>query len=253
MSAIVDLRDAPIVLAANKWTPLVVRDPATMRGVVVHSWGSPVGTSPQQRRKYGGQRMALAHRAREAGYTISAGVDAAGDPLVVLAHPVERYTYTSDAGCRDFISVGIFGLFAYDERKRSPVRHAAESPALLAAVDLALREAVRLIENDGPHLLVTHRQCCNGPRDHFACPGELVVSMALRSSAVAEGLLIADPDLMLNAKYSKPWPEHWRRHHDAARIAVCPPPVSSARVSSEHHALPLMPVGSEGSEDTQAA
>lgn len=209
---VIDLRSEPNILAPGKWTALERRDPATMRGVVVHSWASPVGTTAAQRQAHGSQRMALAHRAREAGYGISAGVDARGEPLVVLAHPVERYTYTSDAGCRDFVSIGVFGLFAYDDRKRSPTRHTAVSDALAEAVDIAMREAVAQIENDGPHLLITHRQCCNGRRDHFACPGDGVAKMVAQSSAVADGLLVIDPDLMLDPKHSKPWPEHWRQH-----------------------------------------
>lgn len=209
---VIDLRDEPNILAPGKWTALVSRDPATMRGVVCHQWASPVGTTSAQRQAHGGQRMALAHRAREAGYGISAGVDERGQPLVVLAHPVERYTYTSDAGCRDFVSVSVYGLFAYDDRKRSPTRHTAITDALAEAVDIALREASAQIGSDGPHLLITHRQCANGPRDHFACPGESVAKMVAQSSAVADGLLVIDPDIVLDAKYSKPWPEHWRRH-----------------------------------------
>lgn len=209
---VVDLRSEPNILAPGKWTPLVTREPATMRGVVIHSWASPVGTTGAQRQAHGGQRMALAHRARGAGYGISAGVDARGEPLVVLAHPVERYTYTSDAGCRDFVSIGVFGLFAYDDRKRSATRHTSITEALREAVDIALREAAAQIENDGPHLLITHRQCCNGRRDHFACPGESVTMMVAQSGAVVDGLLVIDPDLVLDHEYSRPWPEHWRRH-----------------------------------------
>ena len=209
---VIDLRAEPIILAPGKWTALERRDPATMRGVVVHSWAAEVGTTGAQRQAHGSQRMALAHRAREAGYGISAGVDERGVPLVVLTHPVERYTYTSDAGCRDFVSIGVFGLFAYDDRKRSPTRHTSITDALAEAVDIALREAVAQIENDGPHLLITHRQCCNGRRDHFACPGDGVAKMVAQSSAVADGLLVIDPDMVLDPKYSKPWPEHWRQH-----------------------------------------
>ncbi len=210
---VIDLRAEPVILKPGKWTALVRRDPSTMRGVVVHSWASAVGTSAQQRAALGGdQRLALAHRAREAGYGIGAGVDAQGRPLVVLAHPVERYTFTSDAGCRDLVSVGVFGVFPYDDRKRSRVRHTAITDALREAVDIALREAAAQIENDGPHLLLTHRQMCNGPRDHFACPGEAVAMMAAQSGAVADGLLVIDQDMLLDAKHSKSWPEHWRRH-----------------------------------------
>ena len=257
-AAVIDLRGEAVVLAPKKWTALVRRDPSTMRGVVMHSWGTSVGTTSAVRRKYGSQRLALAHRAREAGYTISAGVDAAGDPLVVLVHPVERYTYTSDAGCRDFVSIGVFGAFAYDERKRSPVAHANSSPALTEAIDIALREAAATISApvgpDRPRLLITHRQCCNGRRDHFACPGELVVAMALSTSAMRDdALFVADPDIVLDAKFSRAWPEHWRRHQPVARIAVCPEPVSSALVCAEHHALPLMPVGDDGSDATHDA
>ncbi len=249
---VIDLRGEPVILAPGKWTALVKRDPSTMRGVVLHSWASPVGTSAQQRQAHGSQRLALAHRAREAGYGISVGVDEGGEPLVVLAHPVERYTFTSDAGCRDFVSVGVFGLFPFDDRKRSTVRHAEVTEDLRAALDIALREAVAQIENDGLHVLVTHRQTCNGPRDHLACPGESVAMMAAQSGAVADGLLVVDADLVLT-EHARPWPDHWRRHirtesrpRETAPVVVSPmAEASRLATSSRPFDGPLAPVAAQ--------
>lgn len=210
-----DLRREPIELTRNEWSPSLQRDPDELRGVILHAWGSKVGTEARLRRKYG-EPLALARRGLAVPYTISAGVDASGRPVVTLAHPVERYTHASDAGNAHFIAVGVHGVFAYDNRIRSPERHSAESDALAEAIDLALREAVKMLASGGPHLLITHRQTCNDARDHFACPGESVVAMALQSSAVSGGLLIPDPDLVLAPPHSKPWPEHWRRHIKAS-------------------------------------
>jgi hypothetical protein len=230
LPSVFDLRGEPHQLTAREWSPSVTRDPAELRGVILHAWGTKVGTEGRFRRKFG-EPLALARRGLQAPYTISAGVDSQGRPVVSLAHPVQRYTHASDNGNAHFIAVGIFGRFAYDNREHSPSAHTAESDALLEAIDLALREAVKMLTSDGPHLLVTHRQACNGARDHFACPGESVVAMALKSSVVTEGLLIADSDLVLAPPHSKPWPEHWRRHlgasvevpaHDVPRThAVC--------------------------------
>jgi hypothetical protein len=218
-ASVLDLRDQPHQLTPREWSAGVSRDPSELRGVILHAWGCNVGTTGANRRKYG-EPLALARRGLQVPYTISAGVDSKGRPVVSLAHPVHRYTHASDAGNAAFIAVGIFGAFAYDNREFAPGRHTAESDALAEAIDLALREAVKMLTGDGPHLFITHRQACNGARDHVACPGESVVAMALRSGVVAEGLLIADPDLVLLPPHSKPWPEHWRRHLGAPVVLV---------------------------------
>lgn len=204
-----DLRDVPCELAASRWTPHVPRDPADLRGVVLHSWGTPVGTTFAARRRFGEAR-ALALRSLAAPYTVTAGVTRAGVPVVAIAHPVERYTYASDAGNAHYLAVGVMGLFPFTEDRRKP-KHSAMTEGLAAAIDKALDVAASLLP-EGPHALVTHRQCINGKGDHAACPGEAVVAAALRSQAVICGALVPDPDLVLVAEFGRVWPVEWRRH-----------------------------------------
>lgn len=228
-----DLRAAPCRLGRREWQPRLRRDPSEFAGVVLHSWGTKVGTTGANRIRHGSEVRALADRALDVPYGITCGVTAlSGEPVVTIAHPIERYTNASDAGNRHWLAVGVMGLFAYDAALHNPARHTAVTDALLAAIDHALREAVRLVHEaqmraDGlsdddiaelggscgrPLALITHRQCANEPRDHFACPGEAVVEAALASDAVRSGLLVPDPDRVLLPEFGKPWPESWRRH-----------------------------------------
>lgn len=209
-----DLSAEPVVLRAGRWNPLARRDPAAFRGIVSHSWASKVGTTAAERLKHG-EPLALARRALEAPYNISAGVTSRGAPIVALAHPVTRYTYASDAGCREFISIGIMGAFPFEEKTRNATRHTALTEAMFAAVDGAMEWAAELLAahaGDGPHIYITHRQCINGRGDHVQCSGEAVVQMCLASQAVASGRIIADPDLVLVPDFGRPWPASWRSH-----------------------------------------
>jgi len=206
-----DLSGDPVRLAARRWTPHKTRRREDMRGVISHSWASKVGTTATERLRHG-EPLALARRAAEAPYNISAGVTARGVPIVVLAHPIERYTYASDAACSDFISIGIMGLFPFEEVKRNADRHTALSAAMFAAVDAAMEWAAELLQDDGPHIYITHRQAINGLGDHVQCSGEGVVQMCLASRAITSGRIIADPDLVLVPKFGRPWPASWRSH-----------------------------------------
>lgn len=226
-----DLRGEPPQLPDGRWTPHVRRDPAQLRGAALHGWGvRQVGTLASQRARYG-EPLALARRALRTPYGVTAGVTAHGKvPVVAIAHPLERYTYASDAGNMHFLAIGIMGLFPFVEAQRSVHRHTPDSEALQAAVDRALEVAADLFAEHGVRepLLVTHRQCVNGKRDHVCCPGEAVVQMALRSPAYELGGFRADPDLVLDGRHGLPWPEEWRHH-------LSP---TSARAEKREHAEP---------------
>lgn len=241
---VVDLRGEACVLRRGQWSPHTPRKREALRGVVLHQWASPVGTEARLRQRYKSEAEALGRRGAKAPYTISAGVgQLTGVPVVSLAHPPERYTFASDDASGDYIAVGVMGLFPFEEHDRRP-HHTEVSDALQAAVDRALQEAVAMLDGNGPWPLITHRQAINGAGDHACCPGEAVVMMALRSSAVRDGLLVPDPDHVILPEFGKAWPESWRRHL---------PEVSAARVASEHHALPFSPVGEDGSDATHDA
>jgi hypothetical protein len=130
-----DLRGEPHQLAAGEWTPHVRRDPAELRGVVLHQWAvTQVGTMSSLRARYG-EPLALARRGLSTPYTISCGVTANGGvPVVSIAHPLERYTYASDAGNRHYLAIGVMGLFPFVESARSEALRAAVSRALLVAM-----------------------------------------------------------------------------------------------------------------------
>lgn len=209
-----DLRGEPVALEPREWSPRRRREPARLLGVVLHQWGSKVGTTGANRLRHG-EPEALARRAPAAPYHVSCGVTRSGVPVVALAHPLERYTHASDAGNLSYISVGVMGLFPFEAEQRNPARHSPVTDVLRAAVDRALLEAALMLEaaqpGGGPWHLVTHRQCANGQDDHFACPGEDVVDMAVRSLVVTGGALVPDPDLVLLPEHGKPWPAAWRR------------------------------------------
>lgn len=232
-----DLREVDHQLARNEWTPHLTRDPADLLGVVLHAWGvRSVGTMSSMRARYG-EVLALAMRALATPYGISCGVTALGGvPVVAIAHPIARYTFASDAANANYLSIGVMGLFAYnvdDPRDK----YTEMTPTLGKAIGVALQVAADLLPGNGPHALITHRQCANQHDDHLACPGELLVAEALASSAVRDGRLVADPDLVILPKFGKAWPEHWRRHlarpqeADAERPQECPPSVDGAGVS----------------------
>lgn len=219
-----DLRAERCRLERHEWQPRLRRDPSEFAGVVLHSWGTKVGTTGANRIRLGSEARALADRALDVPYGISCGVgELTGEPVVAIAHPAERYTNASDAGNRHWIPVGVMGLFAFLAAHHNPARHTAVTDALRAAINAALFYAVSQLAEAGldpesrfiegrPFALITHRQCANGPRDHVACPGEAVVEMALASDVVRSGLIVPDPDRVLLPEFGKPWPESWRRH-----------------------------------------
>lgn len=215
-----DLRGEPCELDAGEWNPRRVRDVAALRGVVLHGWGAKVGTTEKARRRYG-EAEALARRGLAVPYGISCGVTRGGVGVVSIAHPLERYTYASDAGNAAYLSIGVMGLFPFEEDKRT-AKHSAMTEALAATIDAALAAAVDLLAkaagaNASPWSLIAHRQCINERGDHFACPGEAVIAAALRSAPVADGHLVHDPDLVLVSGHGKPWPDAWRRHLPSPR------------------------------------
>ena len=210
---VVDRRVDPCRLLRNQWSPHHVRDPAKFKGIAIHQWATKVSTEGRLRIRYGSEAEALGRRGVKVTYGISAGVgEIEGVPVVSLAHPPERYTYASDSACSDYISIGVMGLFPYTEDQRVAGKHTEVTPALIAAVNEAIEQAIAQMQGDGPWALITHRQGINGRGDHEECPGEAVVAMALMSDAVKDGRLVPDPDLVLVPKWGKPWPEAWRRH-----------------------------------------
>lgn len=223
-----DLRGEPPQIPEARWTPHVRRDPAQLRGVALHGWGvRQVGTLASQRARYG-EPLALARRALRAPYGITAGVTAHGKvPVVAVAHPLERYTYASDAGNMHFLAIGVMGLFPFVEAQRSVYRHTPHLAAMQAAVDRALEVAADLLAEAGVRapLLVTHRQLVNGKLDHVCCPGQAVVQMALRSPSFELGGFRADPDLVLDREHGLPWPAEWRAALPAqpAKVHDLPP------------------------------
>lgn len=224
--AIFDMSDEPAVLRRSRWNPRRQREPFDLRGIVLHQWDTPVGTTAEKRALYG-EAKALAIRAMRAPYTISAGVtQLGGEPIVALAHPVERYTYASDAGCSGWLAIGVMGKFPFEEAVRT-VAHAAMDAALAAAVMTAVDLAARLIgaTHASPRAMITHRQAINERGDHGECPGEAVVAMALRSSAVQLGSLVPDPDLVLVEGHGQVWPPAWRRHLPPRTESWPAPPV----------------------------
>lgn len=212
-----DLSAEPVQISRRQWNPHKVRDPGLLRGIVLHQWESPVGTMAVNRARYG-EAEALARRGLATSYTIDAGVARhSGEPVVVLAHPVSRYTHASDSACGEWIAIGVMGRFAYDdERDPSARAYTEETPALILAVGAAIDLAVRLLAGDdndaGPWALITHRQAVNGRGDHRECPGEAVVRMAMMADAVRRGVIVPDPDMVLVPEWGLPWPSHWRRY-----------------------------------------
>lgn len=216
MSAEVRLFDftrEPCVMRPRRWVSWRRRDPSTFLGVVLHQWAARVGINARQRELAGGEVEAFARRAIRAPYTISCGVSPDSQtPVVAVVHPVERYTNASDAGNASYISVGVMGLFAFQQDRAVPGKHTERSEVLQAALDVALEVAASMLPAGSPRLLITHRQTINGLKDHERCPGELPVAMACASRVVAEGLLVPNPDVTLLADWGRPWPAWWRRH-----------------------------------------
>ena len=218
-------------LSPNEWSRHKRRDPAEMVGAVVHQWASPVGTTPKNRARYGGEAAALAHRGLAVPYTLVAGVTArSGEPIAALCHPVERYTFASDNACGQYVAIGVMGLFPFEESGRT-VKHTQVTAALAAAVDECLAWVAELLDPhraaDAPPMsLITHRQAVNGRADHVQCPGEAVVAMACASDWVRLGAFRPLPDLVLVDGVGKPWPASWRAHLPAMDQAPAPAPTT---------------------------
>mgnify|MGYP006374144973 FL=1 len=220
---VIDLRARPHRLTPHEWSPHVRRDPARIVGIVLHQWGTPVSPKADDLLRLG-PVAALAERALGVPYGISVGVAQTKDGprgVVVLAHPIERYTHASDAGNRDYLAIGVMGRHPFREEERVDSRHAPMTDVLRAAISVAIGEAMHMIDDasrgganadHGALRLITHRQCANGPRDHFSCPGEAVLSAALDSVAVMNGAVVPNPELVLLPEFGKPWPAEWRRH-----------------------------------------
>jgi hypothetical protein len=240
-----DLSGEQHEMTAREWNPRKHRERRRFRGVVLHSWDTPVGTTARNRALHG-EEEALARRALGTPYTISAGVARhPGAPVVVLAHPLARYTNASDAGNSEWLAIGVMGRFPYendDVPMDSARAYTEESAALVLAVGAALDLAVRLLQgNDrdaGPFALITHRQTINGVGDHRACPGEAVVRMALHAEAVRRGVLVPDPDLVLVEEHGRLWPASWRRH--LPTFSAPPVAAPAPKVATLH--LPPPPV-----------
>lgn len=220
-----DLSCEPHELSPGEWNPRRGRDPAALVGVVMHEWATDVGTTIKNRIRYG-EEMALARRCLATPYNVCAGVTRYSNrPVVSYAQPLERYTHASDAACGFWLSIGVMGLFPFEEARRT-VKHTEVTDALRAAVADALAWAAELLDpyhsGDEPLRIITHRQAINGKGDHECCPGEAVVAMACGSEWVRSGLFVPEPDLALIAGWSKPWPESWRRH----LLAPAPTPAS---------------------------
>lgn len=210
-----DLSREPHRLTPREWNQHRRRNPAEIVGVVLHQWATDVGTTIADRLRYG-EPEAFARRCLATPYNICAGVTRyGGQPVVSYAQLLERYTHASDAACGHWLSIGVMGLFPFEEARRT-VKHTPLTDALRAAVDDALAWAAELLDphhpDESPLRLITHRQAINGKGDHECCPGEAVVAMACASEWVRSGTFVPEPDLALIEKWSRPWPESWRRH-----------------------------------------
>lgn len=235
-----DLRGEPVQLTRREWNPHRRRDPAALRGIVLHSWDTPVGTMPVDRARHG-EPLALARRGLSVPYTISCGVTQhSGEPVVVLAHPPERYTHASDAACGEWLAIGVMGRFAFDAHDaeaNGSRTFTADCPALALAVGAAIDLAARLLGGpderyeDAPLRLITHRQAINGRGDHRECPGEAVVTMALRSDAARRGIVVPDPDLVLVPEWGRSWPDCWRAHLPTFAAPAVPPAALPKRIA----------------------
>lgn len=219
-----DLREEPHRLRSDEWRRSK-RDPAKSRGIVLHQWDTPVGTTALNRRLYG-EPGALARRALGCPAHISVGVTQLGGvPVVSLAHPLDRYGFHGDAANAGYIGFEVMGFFPFLEEHRT-MHHTKITPALRAAVRVGLKAALDLLDqwtgSQGPWELITHRQGCNSKGDHVRCCGEAVVQMACEALPELEGRLIAVPGLVLDPQWSQPWPEAWKRHLPEEKSQVTP-------------------------------
>lgn len=231
-----DLRAEPCELRQGEWAPLVTRSAEDQRGVCLHSWGTAVGTTIANRRRWGSEAHALARRALAAPYHISWGVTRRGVPVVALAHPVERYTFHGDHANRDFVGIGGMVYAPSYERSRTTA-HTVITDAHRAAMDMALElAAVEYFGGREGLNLIAHRNACNQASDHYGCCTEAVVALACGSSAVSSGVFIPRPDVRLH-DLSRAWKPDWRRHIVAAAPPTTAPPVDEQAVTDAQMAI----------------
>ena len=218
-----DLRAEPCELARGQWAPSVERIAEDQRGVCMHSWGTSVGTTIANRRRYGSEAEALARRALSVPYHISWGVTRGGVPIVALAHPVERYTFHGDHANKAFVGIGAM-VYAPAYERGKTTAHTLITDAHRAAMDMALElAAVEYLGGREGLDLIAHRNACNHPSDHYGCCTEAVIALACGSSAVASGVFIPRPDVRLH-DLSRAWRPEWRRHIMASAPPVAAPP-----------------------------
>jgi len=231
-----DLRNESCELGPHEWAPLVTRSAEDQRGGCLHSWGTVVGTTIANRRRWGSEAHALARRALSARYHISWGVTRGGVPIVALAHPVERYTFHGDHANRDFVGIGGMVYAPAYERSRTTA-HTVITDAHRAAMDMALElAAVEYLGGREGLDLIAHRNACNQSSDHYGCCTEAVVALACGSSAVSSGVFIPRPDVRLH-DLSRAWKPDWRRHIVASAPPTTVPPVDEQAVADAQMAI----------------
>lgn len=184
--------------------------------ILIHQFGTVLGTSPRQREAAGGDiELARARRCVAQPYHVTA-LCARGTPGVVRNWPVRTYTYHAGSANAWTVGLGIEGRYPRDEAERAE-RHTAPpgsaalaaleaaAPAALASLASLVRAALDRAGAGGAAIaLVTHRQ---SSADRAADPGELLLRILL-TPALHLGL-VPLPDLVVSD--GRPWPASWRR------------------------------------------
>lgn len=227
----------PFAKAGRGWAHGVVRDPAHVDAVLVHQWGVPVGTTPENRARHG-EPLALAMRATEAPYHGSCGVTPSGVPVVALVHPVTRWTMHAGPANGRTLGLGVYGFFPLSESGRDVRAHGpAPSAALGLAHDFLLAHfAEQIARVHGSALYLTHRQCVSDSSPNARRsrdPGEWAVARACDLAACGGVPLTFQPDLTLG-DYGERWPAEWRAHLPA-------PPTVQAKSPQAPDASPDVP------------
>lgn len=184
--------------------------------ILIHQFGTVLGTSPRQREAAGGDiERARARRCVAQPYHVTA-LCARGTPGVVRNWPVSSYMHHAGPANAWTVGLGIEGRYPRDEAERAE-RHTAPpgsaalaaleaaAPAALAALASLVRAALDRAGAGGAAIaLVTHRQ---SSADRAADPGELLLRILLKP-ALHLGL-VPLPDLVVSD--GRPWPASWRR------------------------------------------
>lgn len=217
-----DLRGEKPILPARAWSPFTPRIPKDSKGVCLHQMGSNPKTDPVARSRMG-DTASTAQAALAYPYHVAVGLTASKTPIVVLAHPPERYLFGGDSSNGSHLQCCVLGKYPFAEPKNQ--HRSKVSLELRAAMVVGLQECVRLLEEwtlgSGPWELLAHRQACNSEA-HPDCPGEGIMGLALTVLEVhpLADLLFPAPDEVLTPPHSKPWPDSWRSHLPSER----PPP-----------------------------